>query len=100
MPKYQGESEDSTASKKARLKIKMKGLLPFVKAPVNLIGGIGQFGVQPANLRAGAKGRAPVRRGLKNPLLLLKKREAEEKEKERKRNEEYKKRAKRSDRMS
>jgi hypothetical protein len=90
MPKHYQESENSTASKNERLKIKMKKL-PFFKVPFNLA---------PADLRAGAKGRAPVRRGLKNPLLLLKKREAEEKEKERKRNEEYKKRAKRSDRMS
>ena len=81
MPKYKGESEDSTASKNERLKIKMKKL-PLFKVPFNLA---------PADLRAGAKGRAPVRRGLKNPLMLLKKHEAEEKEKERKRNLKYQK---------
>jgi hypothetical protein len=42
----------------------------------------------------------PVRRGLKNPLLLLEKQAAGEKEKERKRNLKYLKKAKIQDRMS
>ena len=62
--------------------------LPFPKAP-ELKGGI-----------LAGEGKPPVRRGLNNPLLNLKKQEAQEKEKERKRNEEYLKKAKIQDRMS
>ena len=101
MPKNQTESEASTASKKERLRIRKKkkkvGNDPLFPDNIHL-----PFPVKPkqqGGILAG-QGKPPVRRGLKNPLFLLKKREAEEKEKERKRNEEYKKRAKRSDRMS
>lgn len=107
MPKYQGESEDSTASKKERLRIKKKkkvGNDPLFPDNIHL-----PFPVKPkqqGGLLAG-RGKPPVRRGLHNPIVpllkmmekdlkLKKKQDAEE----RKRNEEYKKRAKRSDRMS
>ena len=72
------QSEDNDAARARRLKIKKKKNAAVVGG---IIGGKAQFGV----------GGAPVRRGLKNPLLLLKKREAEEKEKERKRNLKYQK---------
>ena len=62
--------------------------LPFPIAP-ELKGGI-----------LAGRGKPPVRRGLNNPLLNLKKQEAQEKEKERKRNLEYLKKAKIQDRMS
>jgi hypothetical protein len=82
------QSEDNDEARAWRLKIKKqkKNLVPFGRP----LGPKAKWG----------DGVGPVRRGLKNPLLLLKKREAEEKEKERKRNEKYKKEAKRQDRMS
>ena len=83
--KYQGESEDNAEARARRLKIKIKGFLPFVKAPAN------QF---------------PVRRGLKNPNALFRKLQMQLKERGRKKAEDvpyspewYKKRAKRSDSM-
>ena len=46
------------------------------------------------------RGKPPVRRGLNNPPLKLKEREAEERKKEELRNKKYLEKAKRQDRMS